>query len=78
MIVDLQFGSDDRGRTSRRRIDADTRARVIELATSDRYRGANDSHLTELLSEREGISLSRPSVQRILRAAGLDRSSGEA
>lgn len=35
------------------------------------YAGCNDSHLAELLREREGISLSRASVQRILRAAGI-------
>ena len=61
----------NRGRADPRRIDADTRARVVELATSDDYRGATDSHLTELLAEHEGITLSRPSVRRILRVAGV-------
>lgn len=61
----------NRGRASPRRIDRALRARVVELAESDDYRGANDSHLTELLAEREGIVLSRPSVRRILRAAGV-------
>jgi transposase len=61
----------NRGRPSPRRIDAATRQRIVALAKSDDYRGANDSHLTELLAEREGIVLSRPSVQRILRAAGV-------
>jgi transposase len=61
----------NRGRPSPRRVDTVTRARVTALATSDDYRGANDSHLTELLAEREGIVLSRPSVRRILREAGI-------
>lgn len=61
----------NRGRANPRRIGASTRARVVELARSDDYRGASDSHLTELLAEREGITLSRPTVRRILRAAGV-------
>ena len=61
----------NRGRANPRRIDEATRERVVELATSDDYQGANDSHLTELLAAREGITLSRPSVRRILRAAGV-------
>ena len=43
---------------------------VIELA-SKRYSGANHTHLTELLREREGIDLSRPTVRRILTRAGM-------
>ena len=45
-------------------------AAVVELATH-RYEGANHTHLTELLSEREGIDLSRPTVRRILTKAGI-------
>src|SRR5919106_3507496 len=40
--------------------------RMIALA-QERYRGVNHTHLTELLSEREGLMLSRPTVRRILR-----------
>ena len=43
---------------------------VIELA-SKRYSGANHIHLLELLREREGIDLSRPTVRRILTRAGM-------
>lgn len=64
----------NRGRPNPRRIDDATRARVVELAKSTAYRGATDSHFTELLAEREDIVLSRPTVQRILRAAGVDSS----
>ena len=60
----------NRGRPSPRRIDESTRYQVRALARG-RYDGANDSHLAELLGEREGISLSRVSVRRILRAAGI-------
>jgi transposase len=60
----------NRGRSSPRRIDESTRERVRSLARG-RYDGANDSHLAELLAERDGITLSRVSVRRILRAAGI-------
>lgn len=60
----------NRGRRPPGRIPDELRARVVELARTT-YDGANDSHLTELLAEEQGIDLSRQSVQRILRAAGL-------
>ena len=60
----------NRGRASPRRIDESTRERVRALARG-RYDGANDSHLAELLAEHEGIAVSRVSVRRILRAAGI-------
>jgi transposase len=61
----------NRGRANPRRVDEALRERVVDLARSDDYRGATDSHLAELLAEREGIALSRPTVRRILRAAGV-------
>jgi transposase len=60
----------NRGRPSGRRLDAALRARVVELRRA-RYADVNDTHLAELLAEREDIAISRPSLQRILRAAGL-------
>ena len=60
----------NRGRPSPRRIDEATRERVRAHARGQ-YDGANDCHLAELLAEREGITLSRVSVRRILRAAGI-------
>ena len=45
-------------------------AAVVELATQ-RYEGANHTHFTELLREREGIDLSRPTVRRILTKVGI-------
>ena len=44
--------------------------RVVELART-RYAGLNHSHLTDLLAEREGISLERSTVRRMLLRAGL-------
>jgi transposase len=44
--------------------------KVIELARG-RYQGLNDAHLTEKLKEKEKIDLSRPTVRRVLRAAGI-------
>ena len=43
---------------------------VVQLA-AQRYQGANHTHFTELLQEREGIDLSRPTVRRILTKAGI-------
>ena len=50
-------------------LDAQTAA-VVRLA-STKYSGTNHTHLAELLREREGIDLSRPTVRRILAKAGI-------
>jgi transposase len=47
--------------------------KVIALARG-RYRGLNDTHLTEKLKEKEKIEVSRATVRRVLREAGLLRS----
>jgi transposase len=60
----------NRGRRPHNAIPSAEAAAVVELATG-RYEGANHTHLTELLSEREGIDLSRPTVRRILTRAGI-------
>ena len=44
-------------------------ADVLRLA-STRYAGTNHSHLSELLSEREGIDIARTTLRRILVSAG--------
>lgn len=44
--------------------------RVRELAKGV-YAGLNHTHLTEMLAEREGISLSRSTMRRILLAGGI-------
>ena len=43
---------------------------VIALARG-RYQGLNDTHLTEKLKEKEKIEVSRATVRRVLRAAGI-------
>ena len=45
-------------------------ADVVRLA-STRYQGANHTHLSELLSEREGIDIGRTTLRRVLLDAGL-------
>ena len=60
----------NRGRRPHNAIPAAEAAAVVELATQ-RYEGANHTHFTELLREREGIDLSRPTVRRILTRAGI-------
>ena len=60
----------NRGRRPHNAIPEAAAADVVKLATNH-YAGANHSHLTELLQEREGIDLSRPTVRRILLKAGL-------
>ena len=47
----------------------ETRQRVIKLA-STRYAGFNHTHLTESLAEREGVTLARSTVRRLLADAG--------
>lgn len=59
-----------RGRPSHRRLATRTRQKLLHLARS-RYAGFNDHHLHEKLVEQEGFSLSRESLRRILRAAGI-------
>jgi transposase len=60
----------NRGRPSPRRTAEKIGARVLELARGF-YAGSNDSHLTELLAAREKIRLSRSTVRRLLRQAGI-------
>src|SRR5258706_1898312 len=60
----------NRGRPAHNAVDAEVAAGVVELAR-DKYTGFNQQHLTEMLSENHGIELSRPTVRRILLAAGI-------
>jgi transposase len=46
------------------------RGRIVELA-KQKYVGFNDSHLAEKLREMEGIEVSRETVRRVLRSAGM-------
>src|SRR4051794_13822492 len=58
------------GRSPAHRHDAETRKQVVALMRG-KYAGFNDQHFTEKLAEHEGLKVSRSSVQRILRKAGL-------
>ncbi len=62
----LQHGN--KGRVPSNIIERQVVTRVVELMKGQ-YAGCNDHHFTELLKEREKISLSRQTVQRILRRA---------
>ena len=60
----------NRGRSPRNAILEEIKGKVKMLAEG-RYSGFNHSHLTEMLSERERVCLSRSSVRRILIEAGI-------
>ena len=60
----------NRGRRPHNAVPEAAAAAVLKLASTG-YAGANHTHLTELLREREGIDLSRPTVRRILVKAGM-------
>ena len=59
-----------RGRRPPNAVSDELAAAVVNLVRT-RYTGANHTHLTELLQEREGIDLGRQTVHRILTRAGL-------
>jgi transposase len=60
----------NRGRTPANATPLDIRQQVIAIA-KERYTGVNHTHLAELLAEREGITLSRSTLRRLLTGAGL-------
>jgi len=60
----------NRGKRPYNKLDDSVRVRVRELAQS-KYSGLNTQHLAELLSEREGLALSRSTVRRVLLGAGI-------
>ncbi len=59
-----------RGRPSPRRLPEPLRQSILRLART-RYRGFNDHHLCETLTEVQGFSLSRETLRRLLRSQGL-------
>ena len=60
----------NRGRVPPNATPAGTVQQVVAMAQG-RYSGINHPHLAELLAEREGIALSRPTVRRLLVGAGV-------
>ncbi len=67
-VASLAHGN--RGRRPWHAIDPTLAERVVELART-RYVGLNHSHLADLLAEREGITLERSTIRRLLLRAGL-------
>ena len=60
----------NRGRRPRNAVSDAAAAAVVQLASTT-YAGANHTHRSELLRDREGIDLSRQTVHRILARAGI-------
>ena len=60
----------NRGRVPANAISSAVREMVVTLA-GGRYSGVNHTHLSELLAEREGLTLSRSTVRRLMAGAGL-------
>jgi len=60
----------NRGRSPANKTDAAVRERILTLS-DERYSDFNDSHFTEMLEEREGVDLSRETIRRIRRDAGI-------
>src|SRR5579859_734054 len=60
----------NRGRSSPRRLSERLRRQILRLARTT-YAGFNDHHLAEMLRERDGLPISRRSLQRLLRQAGV-------
>jgi transposase len=67
-VVGLVHGN--RGKPAWNKTRSEKLRKVIQLARGC-YQGLNDTHLTEKLKEKEQINLSRPTVRRVLRAAGI-------
>ncbi len=60
----------NRGRPSPHRLPEPLQQQVLDWVRT-RYSDYNDCHLTDVLAERHGVTLSRSSVRRIRQAAGL-------
>src|ERR1700686_5434448 len=59
-----------RGRPSHRRLPQRVRDHILQMARTT-YAGFNDHHLCEKLVEKEGLSLGRETLRRLLRSAGI-------
>lgn len=58
------------GRQPGNRVPDEKREQVLALLRG-RYAGFNDTHFVEAIAEREGVSISRATLQRIARDAGI-------
>jgi transposase len=61
----------NRGRKPKHTIPGEIREEIVFLARN-KYKGVNYTHLSELLREREGMTISQSSVSRILKAKGIE------
>ncbi len=61
----------NKGRQPAHALPQSLRERILSLHQSNRYKGSNDHHFSELLAEHEGIQVSPSSVRRIRCAAHL-------
>ena len=59
----------NRGRAPSNRTSDELREQILAWV-EDRYAGFNDTHLTEILAEREEVAIGRETLRGILRAAG--------
>ena len=55
----------------------ETQQQVASLA-QEKYKGINHTHLSELLAERDGVELSRPTIRRILTHSNEERTAQSA
>jgi hypothetical protein len=60
----------NRGRKPKHAVPNDVRTRIVELALGE-YRDASYQHMSELLEEHNGISLSSKTIGRILTEASI-------
>ena len=59
----------NRGRSPANSLDKNWREKILNLSES-KYADSNDRHFTEMLEEREGITVSRETVRKIRRSNG--------
>jgi len=62
----------NKGRSPAHSVTEEDKQSIVELYCGEKYEGANFLHFSELLAEHENISLSRPTVHRVLKAAGIE------
>jgi transposase len=61
----------NRGNQHARQYDVGVREKVLRLVRGQ-YKDINDTHLAELLREREGIEMSREGLRQLLRRSGVE------
>lgn len=64
------MGHGNRGKRSPRRMAESRREEICQRVTGV-YQGCNQRHIRDLLEERDGITISRASLRRIMKDAGL-------